>query len=81
MPVNAGGSVTFTAINGKGTFSGWTGACQGTSLTCTSKVKSDAPVTATFTPPVRLTVNARKVAWLASGHTGSKTAVRRALGS
>ena len=56
MPVNAGGSVTLTAINGKGTFSGWTGACQGTSLTCTIKVNSDAPVSATFTPQVRLTV-------------------------
>jgi Divergent InlB B-repeat domain len=71
MPVTTGGSVTLTAINGKGTFSGWTGACQGMSLTCTFKVNSDAPVTATFTPQVRLTVKVTGLGTVTSNPGGN----------
>ena len=43
-----GGSITLTASNRKGVFSGWSGACNGTATTCTINVNSAAPVTATF---------------------------------
>ncbi|MDQ1474423.1 MAG: hypothetical protein QOJ99_5903 [Bryobacterales bacterium] len=35
-------------------FSGWSGACVGTSLNCTIVVDSEAPVTATFLTPYKL---------------------------
>ncbi len=54
--VNADGQISLTATNGKGIFTGWTGACQGVNPICTIRVDSEAPVTATFTLPLRLTV-------------------------
>jgi hypothetical protein len=56
IPVNANSLVTLTATNGKGIFTGWTGACQGLSPTCSFRVNSEAPTTATFVLPVRLSV-------------------------
>jgi Divergent InlB B-repeat domain len=54
MPVQPNAVVTLTAKNGRGIFSGWTGACTGNSLTCTITVDSDAPTTATFLNPYKL---------------------------
>jgi len=53
----AGTVVTLTAFPGKvSVFAGWSGACSGTSPTCTLTMTSDATVTATF--------NARYAWWL-----------------
>lgn len=55
--ITAGGSITLTAQNKKGTFSGWSGACAGNaSNTCTFNVNSAAPVTATFLATYKLVV-------------------------
>ncbi len=58
MNVEAGTSVTLTAKNGKGIFSGWTGACAaaGTSLTCTTTINASDTTTATFLTPFKLTL-------------------------
>ena len=49
-PIAAGTSITLTAAPASGyTFSGWSGACTGTSTTCTWTVAASANVTATFT--------------------------------
>jgi len=46
---SAGTSVTLTATPGRSSvFSGWSGACSGTSRTCTITMNSNASVTATF---------------------------------
>lgn len=47
-------SITLTAKAAKGTFTGWGGACAGTSTTCTINVNSEAPVTATFKATYKL---------------------------
>ena len=52
--VDAGTVVTLTARNGKGIFSGWTGACVGISLTCTITVNEVYATTATFLTPYKL---------------------------
>ena len=58
MNVEAGTAVTLTAKNGRGIFSGWTGACAaaGVSLTCTATVNDSAATTATFLTPFKLTL-------------------------
>ena len=58
MTTDAGAPVTLTAKNGKGIFSGWTGACAaaGTSLTCTTTVNNGTATTATFLTPFKLTL-------------------------
>lgn len=56
--VKAGSSVTLTAKNGKGIFSGWSGACAGNSATCTFQVNSAAPVTAVFKNQYKLVMKA-----------------------
>ncbi len=59
MTADAGASVTLTAKNGKGTFTGWTGACAaaGISLTCTTTVNQATATTATFLTPFKLTLS------------------------
>jgi len=64
-------SVTLTAKNGKGIFSGWGGPCAGLSLTCSFKVDSDAPVTATFLTPFKLTTKTVGSGSVASNPSGS----------
>ncbi len=63
--------VTLTAKNGKGIFSGWTGACTGNSLTCTITVNSEAPTTATFLTPYKLTVSTKGTGTVTTNPTGS----------
>jgi hypothetical protein len=46
----AGSPVTLTAISGDQVFSGWTGACTGTALTCTVVLAADTSITANFAP-------------------------------
>ncbi len=73
----AGTSVTLTASPASGyTFSGWGGACSGSSSTCTLTINSNTSVSAAFTPvvvtgaftigqtvrPIYSTVNVRQVA-------------------
>jgi len=57
-PYDAGTSVTLTAASdANSTFEGWSGACGGTSLTCTVFMNGNKTVTATFTAnPVVLDV-------------------------
>ncbi|MGC4053783.1 MAG: hypothetical protein QM757_31735 [Paludibaculum sp.] len=56
--LNTGTSITLTATAGKGAaFSGWGGACQGTSLTCTITLNAAASVTATFKSSFALSVS------------------------
>ena len=48
---NAGTTVTLTAApDANSTFAGWSGACSGTSSTCTLTLNANASVTATFNP-------------------------------
>ena len=54
--VTAGTSVTLTANPGGGLFSGWSGACIGTQLSCTVSVNDQLNVTATFTPVFTLSI-------------------------
>ncbi|MDQ6758610.1 MAG: hypothetical protein M3Z32_01945 [Acidobacteriota bacterium] len=54
--VTAGASVTLTANAGGGLFSGWSGACNGTQLSCTVTVNDQLNVTATFTPVFTLSI-------------------------
>jgi hypothetical protein len=69
--VKAGSSITLTARNGKGIFSGWSGACIGDSLSCTISVNSDAPVTATFKAPYKLVMKANGSGSVSSNPSGS----------
>jgi len=60
---DSGTSVTATATAAAGyTFSGWSGACTGTSSTCTVKMSKDTTLTASFTksvaPKYALTITA-----------------------
>jgi len=60
---DSGTSVTATATAAAGyTFSGWSGACTGTSTTCTVKMSKDTTLTATFAknaaPKYALTITA-----------------------
>jgi hypothetical protein len=49
----AGTNITLTAVPASGnTFTGWSGACSGSSTTCTVTVSSNTTVGATFTAPV-----------------------------
>jgi hypothetical protein len=68
--VKAGSSITITAKNGKGIFSGWSGACIGNSLSCTS-VNSDAPVTATFKASDKLVMKTNGSGSVSSDPSGS----------
>ena len=54
--VTAGTPVTLTANPGGGLFSGWSGDCIGTQLSCTVTVNDQLNVTATFTPVFTLSV-------------------------
>ncbi len=56
MNLALGSSVTLTAKNGKGIFSKWTGACEGTNPVCTVTLNDSLTTTATFLTPYRLTV-------------------------
>lgn len=71
MTVNTGTSVTLTARNGKGIFSGWSGACQGVSPTCTFNVNSAAPVTALFKSTYKLVLKANGTGSVSSNPAGS----------
>ena len=53
-----GTSVTLTVAPGPGVgFAGWSGACSGTTLTCTVAVNSTVSVTATLNPPSLQSIN------------------------
>lgn len=54
--VKTGDTVMLTAKGAKGVFSGWSGACNGVSPTCSVTVSSDSPVTATFKTPYKLVI-------------------------
>jgi len=54
MSVPTHTTVTLTAKAGKGVFSGWTGPCAGSGLTCTITVDSEASTTVTFQTSYRL---------------------------
>ena len=69
--VNTGTSVTLTARNGKGIFSGWSGACQGVSPTCTINVNSAAPVTALFKSTYKLVLKTNGIGTVSSNPSGS----------
>jgi hypothetical protein len=69
--VNAGTSVTLTAAGRKGVFAGWSGACQGVSLTCTFNVNSAAPVTALFKSNYKLVLKSNGVGTVSSNPVGS----------
>ncbi|HYZ85964.1 MAG TPA: hypothetical protein VE621_16250 [Bryobacteraceae bacterium] len=71
MSVKAGSAVTLTAKGAKGVFSGWGGACSGTSGSCTINVNSDAPVTATFKMPYRLVLKTNGSGAVSSNPSGS----------
>ena len=73
MNVEVGTSVTLTAKNGKGVFSGWTGACAdaGTSLTCTTTVNNAATTTATFLTPFKLTLRTTGLGSVTSNPAGT----------
>jgi hypothetical protein len=71
ITVNTATQITLTATNGKGTFSGWGGACQGTNPVCTVQVNSDAPITANFTSPVRLTTRISGLGSVSNNPLGS----------
>lgn len=71
MTVNAGTSVTLTATNKKGIFSGWSGACQGASASCTFNVNSAAPVTALFRSTYKLVLKANGSGTVSSNPSGS----------
>jgi hypothetical protein len=67
-----GTTVTLTAKNGKGIFSGWTGgACAGTSLTCTITVNSEANVSATFRAPVKVVLKVTGSGTITSNPAGT----------
>ena len=71
MNVEAGTAVTLTAKNGKGTFSGWTGACVGTSLTCNTTVNGASTTTATFLTPFKLTLKTTGLGAVTSDQPGT----------
>jgi List-Bact-rpt repeat protein len=54
--VNAGTVVTLTANPSNQAFSGWSGACSGTSLTCAITVNEHLEIGATFVPAYTLSV-------------------------
>ena len=70
--VAPGTQVTLTAKEAKGVFAGWTGACQGNSLSCTFTVNSAAPVTATFNVPYRLTLKANGLGTVSNNPAGNR---------
>lgn len=69
--VKAGASITLTAKNGKGVFTGWAGPCAGANLSCTFTVNSDAPVTATFKTPYKLVVKTNGSGTVSSNPSGN----------
>ena len=71
MSVEAGTVVTLTAKNGRGIFSGWNGACAGTSLTCTTTVNAATATTATFLTPYKMTVRITGLGTVTSDPSGT----------
>jgi len=69
--VAPGTSVALTAKGAKGVFTGWSGACVGTSTTCTITVNSDAPVTATFKTPYKLVLKTNGTGTVSSNPSAS----------
>jgi hypothetical protein len=69
--VVAGGTVTLTATNRKDVFTGWSGACNSASPTCTFTVNSDAPVTANFKTLRKLVLKGNGSGSISSNPAGS----------
>jgi hypothetical protein len=69
--VNSGGSIALTVKTGKSTFTGWSGACQGTNPTCLFTVNSASPVTATFKSNFKLVLKTNGIGTVSSNPSGT----------